>query len=207
MWISGWTTTCLFCLIQPFMNLWVGKEYLFDTQTVLLFCLYYFLLKLGDIRTLYVQGAGLYWQQRYRAIGESLANIILNWILARYFGVIGIIAATIISLFIFNYILSTQIVFKHYFTGISVRYYHIQNLKYFLATLIGSYVTYKVTAMVSINGVPGFFVLSAICCIVPNLVWMILFGGSKEYSDSLNWVLSVIKMEKLKKYFIRKKNY
>ncbi len=205
MWMSSWTTTCLFCLIQPFMVLWVGKDYLFDIKTVVLFCLYYYVLKLGDIRIIYLQGAGLYWQQRYRAIGETVANVALNWILARYFGVMGIIAATIISLLIFNYVLSTQIVYKYYFKGISSKSFYIQNFKYLAATIFSACITYKVTSIIQMDGIMGFFILTVICCILPNMIWIMLFCFSKEYNDSINWFLDVIKMEKLKKFLIYKR--
>ena len=187
------------------MVLWVGKDYLFDIKTVVLFCLYYYVLKLGDIRIIYLQGAGLYWQQRYRAIGETVANVALNWILARYFGVMGIIAATIISLLIFNYVLSTQIVYKYYFKGISSKSFYIQNFKYLAATIFSACITYKVTSIIQMDGIMGFFILTVICCILPNMIWIMLFCFSKEYNDSINWFLDVIKMEKLKKFLIYKR--
>lgn len=34
MWISGWCTVCLLCLFQPFMELWMGPEFLFDYSIV-----------------------------------------------------------------------------------------------------------------------------------------------------------------------------
>ena len=61
-------------------------------------CLYFFILKIGDINSTYYQAAGLWWHGRYRSIVESLLNIILNLTLGYYFGVTGIVAATIISI-------------------------------------------------------------------------------------------------------------
>ena len=41
MWLSGFCTICLLCLFQPFMKLWVGKEYIFPFSIVILFCVYF----------------------------------------------------------------------------------------------------------------------------------------------------------------------
>ena len=78
MWLSGFCTICLLCLFQPFMKLWVGKEYIFPFNIVILFCVYFYSLKLGDIRSIYSTVNGLWYENRYRAVIESILNIILK---------------------------------------------------------------------------------------------------------------------------------
>ena len=201
MWIGSWTTVCLFCLFQPFMILWVGREYLFSMVTVGLFSAYFYVLKMGDIRTIYVQGAGLYWQQRYRALGESLANILLNWILVKVWGVTGIVAATLISLFIFNFILSTQIIFKYYFVGVSARKYYIQHIIYAIITTINTFITYFFTSIIHYSGIFGFLLKILICFLVPNLLWMLFFAKTQLYQKSVIWILEKLKKTKYQKFF------
>ena len=118
MWIAGWCTICLLCLYQPFMRLWMGEEYLLPFSCIIAICLYFYALKMGDIRATYSDAAGLWWETRYRAIAESIANCVLNYFLGRYFGLIGIILATLISLLIINFGYGSSIVFKYYFKGI-----------------------------------------------------------------------------------------
>ena len=86
----------MLCLYQPFMMLWMGKNMMLPMSAVILLSLYFYLLKLGDIRALYSSAKGIWWEQRYRAIGETLMNLALNIILGRLFGVHGIILATMI---------------------------------------------------------------------------------------------------------------
>lgn len=64
---------------------------IFSYYIVVAFATYFYTLKIGDIRGLYSDAAGLCWKNRYRAIAESLANIILNIILVQIYGVLGII--------------------------------------------------------------------------------------------------------------------
>ena len=59
MWISGWLTVCLACLYQPFMKLWMGEENMFSYGIVILFCCYFYALKMGDIRYIYSEAKGL----------------------------------------------------------------------------------------------------------------------------------------------------
>ena len=114
MWISGWLTTCLACLYQPLVKIWVGEELMLPYLAVILFCAYFYTLKMGDIRSVYSEACGLWYENRYRAIAESIANIILNIILGYLFGIYGIIAGTLISLFVINFIYGSNIIFKYY---------------------------------------------------------------------------------------------
>jgi O-antigen/teichoic acid export membrane protein len=205
MWISGWATCCLFCLYQPFMLAWVGKKYLFDMFTVSMFCAYFYALKMGDIRTIYVQGAGLYWQQRYRALGESLANIALNWILGKFFGATGIVAATLISLFVFNFILSTQIIFKYYFKDISVREYYLNNIKFAFATIAGLIVTCFFCSSLHVSNIYIELIVRLLLCIViPNLIWIAIFNRTKYYQNSVKWILDKLNKKSLAKLLLVK---
>ena len=46
---------------------------------------------------------------------EAVANLILNFILGKYFGITGVLLATIITIFVFNYLQRNTVLFKCYF--------------------------------------------------------------------------------------------
>lgn len=115
MWFAGWCTICLICLYQPFMKLWVGKKLMFPNVVAIAFGIYFYALEMGVVRGVYSDAAGLWWENRYRAIVETIANLILNYILVKCFGILGIIVATLISLLVINFGFGSQIVFKYYF--------------------------------------------------------------------------------------------
>ena len=69
--LAGWCTVCLICLYQPFMELWVGTEYMLGMDCVILFGLYFYSLGIGAIRAVYSDAAGLWWESKYRAIAEN----------------------------------------------------------------------------------------------------------------------------------------
>ena len=109
MWISGVCTVCLVCLYQPFMRIWMGENMLLPFSAVALLCVYFYILCMGNIRSAYVQGTGIWWEQRYRAIAEAILNVVLNYILGKHFGVHGIILATVLSLFFINFCYGSSI--------------------------------------------------------------------------------------------------
>ncbi len=158
MFIAGTCTICLLCLFQPFMKLWLGEEYLLGTMSVVLLCAYFYALKMGDVRSAYMQGAGLWWEGRYRAIAESVLNIILNVLLGKFFGVNGIILGTLISLILINFIYGSTIVFRYYFKKNSIMKYYGRHLIFLVATCIISTLSYFVTSNIPLEGYFGFAV-------------------------------------------------
>lgn len=70
---------------------------------------------MSDIIVLYKDGAGLWWQGRYRTSIEAVANLFLNFFLGWLYGMNGIILATIITMTIIGHGYGGYIVFHYYF--------------------------------------------------------------------------------------------
>ena len=130
-------STCLFCLYQPFMNLWAGKDLSFGKSTMILFCVYFYVNQLSQVRSVYSEAAGLWWKFKWITLGDMLGNLSLNFILGIRFGVNGILLASIITAFITSFILLSKITFDTLFKK-SPREYYINNLKYAIVTLVGA---------------------------------------------------------------------
>ncbi len=113
--ISGFCLACLVSMYQPFMKIWVGDKFLFSEMIMILFSLYFILQKIGDVQAQYFDAAGLWWYGKWRGVIEAGFNLVLNIMLGYYFGVIGIVLATIITIVFINFPLSTYYTFKFYF--------------------------------------------------------------------------------------------
>ena len=182
LWFGGWCTICLLCLYQPFMQIWMGKELMLPFPAVCLMCLYFYLLRLGDIRFMYLAAKGLWWEQRYRAIGETITNLVLNIALGKLFGVYGIISATIISLFFCNYIWSNRITFKHYFSTERLKDYYQYQGKQSIMVLIACLVTLGICEAIKIENL--LIQLAArviICVIVPNALFYLAYRKTERF--------------------------
>ncbi len=146
-WISGWCAVCLFCMFQPFMEIWMGCEMLFPMIDVVLICLYFYSLTMGDVRSQYSSAAGLFWENRKYVLVEALSNIVLNYILGKLFGVHGIIAATLISILLINFIWGSAILFKCYFKDYKVGEFYKKHFFYFGVAIIAAILTYSLTTL------------------------------------------------------------
>ena len=188
MWISGWCTICLLCLYQPFIEISYGQNLLFPYNLVIAFALYFYSLKMGDIRGLYSEAAGLWWENRYRAIIESIANILLNIILVQIWGVLGIITATLISLLIINFGFGSNIVFKFYFKNNKIHIYFLKHGIYFFTTVFIGSITILICNIVQGTPIFVFIIRSLICLFLPNLLYILCYRKTRDYITAFSWL-------------------
>lgn len=192
MWIGGWCTIFLMCLYQPFMQIWVGKEMMFSNEIAILFAVYFYVLKMADIRTLYSESVGVWWQARYLSVAEAVANLIMNYLFIKTMGVYGIILATLISYFVFNFIGGAIILFKYYFTEGGFVEYLLLNLKYIIITAIIAVATYSLTSLLHLNGWLELISKGVICAVVPGILYFIIYFKTKEFRDSKGLIYSIL---------------
>lgn len=186
MWIVGWCTVCLFCLYQPFMALWVGDKLMAPFSSMVLFCLYFYVNQLAQIRSVYSEAAGLWWRFRYLLLVDMGANIGLNVILGSYYGMNGILITSIITAFLSSFIATSAITFKFYFCE-SIRGYFMNNAMYFVITLFVLLITSVIISFVEYDGFYGLVLKGIICIIIPNILYVILYFFPPKYREIMIW--------------------
>ena len=117
--VISWASTCLFVLYQPFMKLWMGNKLgsssMLGNDIVVLLCVYFFVLKLGDIAHAYNEACGIWEKRKLINIIASLLNLILNISLVKQIGLYGILISTIVSVVFVSIPADSYVLFKYYF--------------------------------------------------------------------------------------------
>ena len=139
----------------------------------------------------YRQGAGLWWQDKFRPIVESIVNISLNIILVQKMGVIGVLLSTIIGLVFINSLWGSKILFKHYFTEYKQFDYLKRLMLYTVITALACIATYGVCLYIEgvikiTNSVVELIVRALICCIIPNTIFFIVYKNLSEFKESMS---------------------
>ncbi len=193
--LSGWCTVCLICLYQPFMELWLGKENMFSSEAAVLFSVYFYILCMGQIRAVYADGAGLWWENRYRIILEAISNIVLNYLFVLKWKVFGIILATAISLFLFGFIGSTIVAFKYYFVqGMDV--YLKSHFLYALVTAANVVVVMSICNLFKGDILTVFIIRAFICCTVSPFLYFLVYFKSEIYKQTKHWFTARVKIRR-----------
>ena len=190
-WLAGWFSCCLFCIYQPFMKIWTGKEsMILPFCNMIMFCIYFFSLCLTDIRNVYMDAIGLWWEARYRSIAESIGNLVLNIGLGYLFGITGIIIATLITLIIINIGYGTKILFDNFFNEEKIMKYIYQLIIYSLVTAIVSIICYFICNIPNFSGYMNLFFRGICCVIIPNILFFIFYYKNKNYKESKIFIVT-----------------
>lgn len=190
--ISGFCLACLVSMYQPFMKIWVGDELLFSEMIMILFSLYFILQKIGDVEAQYFDAAGLWWHGKWRGIIEAGFNLVLNIALGYYFGVIGIVLATIITIVFINFPLSTYYTFKFYFKQ-SMFAFVLEQIAITVKIILCSAACYFVVELLPI-GITLWqqLVIMILRGLIAIIIYIILFKllniKNERFKKSVSWI-------------------
>lgn len=96
---AGILILCLSFLINPFIEWWLGKEYVFSNTLVVLFMIYIFIMQTRSIVDMFNHSYGLYGDV-WAAWAEGIINILVTVAFCIKWGIYGILIGKIVSLFL-----------------------------------------------------------------------------------------------------------
>ncbi len=103
------------CLCNMFITIWIGEEYTFSLQTVVLFVLMFYLLQIASVSNLIRNSTGIWSVGKWIPVAETIVNLVCDIVLVKYFAQDGVIIGTILSLTLINIPFETAVVFREYF--------------------------------------------------------------------------------------------
>lgn len=185
------TSCCLISLYQPFIKIWLGNEYLLDDISMIFMVVYYFVLILSEATFIFRQATGIWWNDKFRPLVESIVNLILNFSLVYFFGVVGVILGTIISVLFITIPWGTKVLFNNYFKINEKEYLLKLYFSFFLSLIIiiGCYFIYK---LFTIQNVIVELVVNGAIAVIYSIICFILFHiFDNRQKESLKYVFSL----------------
>ena len=93
----GYFAAGLAVLLNPFIRLMFGEEYLFPMTIVFIVITQFYTTGMRQINLQFREAMGLFWHDRYKAVAEAIINLVASLILVQKHGVAGVFLGTIIS--------------------------------------------------------------------------------------------------------------
>lgn len=148
--IFAFSTTCLISLFNSFIELWIGKDFLLNTSTIIIISISFYINGMRKSVLAFRDSMGLFYIDRYKSILEALLNIIFSVILVRFLGINGIFLGTIISSLISSSWIEPYVLYKYGFK-MSPKKYFILFIKRVLVLATMICITYYINSRISIN--------------------------------------------------------
>lgn len=188
--IATFCSSCLVCVYQPFMKLWMGDDMLLPFVDVVLLSVLFFVSTVPHAHYLYLNAAGLWLELKWAYISSALLNVVMNLLLCHFFSTTGIILATLIATFLSGMIWHTIVIFREYFKRSAFNYLLKQLLYLVFAFVLGT-IAYLITSLIGFEGIVGIIVNIIVCFGISALSIIVVFGRTEEYRACLN-ILKVL---------------
>lgn len=179
-WVCSILSVGLLCLFNPFIELWVGKSYLFSADIVLMLVINFYITSMRKSVLMFREASGLFYKDRWKAIVEACINLIASILLAIKFGVLGIFIGTFISSITTCVWVEPYILYKYKFNK-RVYLYFKTYFKYLFVTAAIALTCFYLCSLISYYDQIGFMIKLLIVLILPNLIMFCLFRRTDEF--------------------------
>lgn len=181
--LYGVCFVCFCVLLQDFIILWLGREYLLSDTLVYVIASTYYLTGILYPIWCYRETIGLFHHTKNVMLYASALNLIFSVLLGKQYGIEGILAATVIARIMTNIWFEPYKLFTIYFRR-SVISYYIRKIMQVVLLVVLTILLKHIVKMVEISDKYVCFLFRCMIC----------FGGS-----SIVVFLSVFKNESFKK--------
>ena len=181
-WIYVFFSISFYYISFPFIELWMGKEFVMDEATVLVIAINLFVGGLRASFGTFKNAAGIFYEDRYIPLFEALINIIVSIPLALVLGLKGVLIGTICSnmlLYLYSY---RKFVYGLIF-GKGAYVYFKDLLKCIFVYIIVFSLTACVMYFIHFESAwIQLIIVALICLVVPNMIIILLYHGTDEFA-------------------------
>lgn len=180
-WLYALFGVCIIVLINPFINVWIGKKYVMGFSIVFLLVLNFYVLGMQSVTNSFRNAYGLFWIAKYRPIIMVIINIVISVVLVQFIGIEGVLIGTLVSRLVTTAWLDPYIVHKYGFE-ISPKSYYIDYLKYLVIFIAISIILNYFVSMVAINNIFILILIAILVVIIVNVILVLLFFKTSEFN-------------------------
>lgn len=192
-WIYCFAGACILCLMETFIKIWMGKEYLLSYGVLIVLVINFYIQGMRKTSAIFKEAAGIFYEDRFAPLIESAINIIASIILGKMFGLIGVFIGTFLSsmvLFLYSYPI---LVYKKLFNRKYCEFIK-EHIKYLLISISVVAITAYITTYLKVTVLYLELIIRAIIClIVPNIMYILFFSKTEEFKYYLDMAKNIIK--------------
>lgn len=185
-WISCFSSICIFVIMDSFITIWIGYKFVLPTKVLLVLVINFFIVSSRSTYGAFKEAAGIFYEDRFVPIIESLLNIVFSVIFVKKFGLMGVFMGTVASglvLWCYSY---PKYVYKNLF-GRSYYDYIKETIYYLIVFVLIAGFSYSLAILISFENVYLQFISNVLLAlIVPNVIMLLLFSKDENFKYFIN---------------------
>lgn len=191
---SVFGTYCVACymsVIQDFIPIWVGSEYVMGMDLVIAVMIVFYLRMVTNTVWICRSTMGIFKEVQYVNLVAAVLNIILSIILGYAIGVAGVIVATAVSRLFTSFWYEGKVVFNK--LEKSAKEYYLIQLRSFLIAAIIVGCSVGINYFVLIDGIVGMAIKIIVCTVITILAEVLFNRKTLEFKMLTGRVLKLVK--------------
>ncbi len=179
-WVYGLASILLYQVLDVFVQISFGPEYVFVKKITLIICINFYLNGMRQATLVFRDTMGLFRYDKFKAIPEAIINLVVSIVLGMKFGVIGIFIGTLVST-VTTSLWIEPLVLYHFRLHCNVLWYFLKYILYTAVTagawILCDYLGGKIV------GSPGLILIlrSLIVLGVVDVIYLICYFRTKEF--------------------------
>ena len=185
-------TMFILTVCQTFIGeVWLGREYMLSLSVVVLVAVNFYLSGMRLPATAVKSAAGIYKQDQFSPVCESIINLIVSIILVKRLGVAGVLLGTIIALICMPFWTAPFFIYRDLFHE-RFSIYLRDSLRFLFFTIVGSVVSCLIVNRIVIGGLAGFLIKAVVQGAIAIVYALLVTLISPEKKGVIEWVNKVL---------------
>lgn len=198
-WVYGFCSICFCLLIQDFIVIWIGKEYLLDNATMYIRVANFYLQGVLYPVWCFRNTTGLFKETKYTMLFASVINIIASIFGGIKWGMAGILAATIIARLLTNIWYDPYKLFHTYFKKSVKKYFWTEIVRVIFLIFFVTMSQSLFDWMKLDGGWRGLIIKMFYCVIVVNGIFVLWYRKQKTFQFLCNKILDMVGVRNVKR--------
>lgn len=192
-WLSVFASVSILCIIQPFVSMWIGEEYLLNLSIVMILSINFYQSTLRCVYDNFKDSAGIWYEDKYVPLFESFINIFFSVLLVKQLGLIGVFLGTFISSLVLWGYSYPKFVYKKIFNQPYLKYAKKTIIDFCLFIVIGL-ATLNCCMLIKFNSNLLQCIWNGVMCLtIPNLILLVIYHNDVNFKYYKNLLLRIVK--------------
>ena len=178
--IYSFCATAFIALSNPFINIWIGENYILPLSVPIALGISFFLGGIRQPSYTYRVTLGLFRKGSFTAYIAAITNIVFSIILCKFFDVTGIYIGTSLALLVSYIWIDPCLIYKYEFKKTTTTYFK-KLIIYIIVFFIDIVVTLNAIKIITIDGFLGFILKMILVMVIPNIINLIALYKEKEF--------------------------
>jgi O-antigen/teichoic acid export membrane protein len=172
--ITAICCSCFLSLIQPFLRLFFGAEYVLSLEIPIAVCASFYFTCMNTPAVSVQNALGLHKKDSWVMIMQAVLNLLLSITLAHFIGLIGVVLGTIISTVVGPFLSKDFVIYKYFFETKPNKIYWKQGL-YLILTSVLCFINYSVFNTLLVGEGLGWFIVKSLGSIILPIILLTIF--------------------------------